>query len=157
VFGAFTSVHFYLSAMALLLYLIIHKADKEECERLFAVQRRYVTPKMNYIGLRESLAGAVERRRKAWGEVEPERITDETHIGLKVIVTREGVADLVLRISAPEDHFASTLSKKVYFTDTKTDWKVWHFVGDLPLPGHELYNEKVYTAEWISLSSSCDS
>ena len=55
---------------------------------------------------------------------------------------------LVLRISAPEDHFASTLSKKVYFTDTKTDWKVWHFVGDLPLPGHELYDEMVYTAEW---------
>ena len=143
--------------MALVLYLIIRKADKDECVRQCAVQRRYVTPKMNYIGLRESVAGAVERRRKAWGEDEPEPVTDDTHIGLKVTVTREGVADLVLRISAPEDHFASTLSKKFYYGDKKTDWKVWHFVGDLPLQGHDSYDEKVYTAEWISLSSSCDS
>ena len=88
------------------------------------------------------------------GGEEPEPVTDDTYIGLKVTVTHEGVADLVLRISSPEDHFASTLSKKFYPSDKKTDWKVWQSVGDLPLEGHDLYDEKVYTAEWISLVDS---
>ena len=140
--------------MALVLYLIVRKDDQAECVRENAVQRRYVTPTMNYIGLRESLSGAVERRRKAWSEKVPDPVTDDTYIGLRVTVTHEGVADLVLRISSPEDHFASTLSKKLYPSDKQTDWKVWHFVGDLPLEGHESYDAKVYTAEWISLVDS---
>ena len=95
--------------MALVLYLIIRKDDQAECVRENAVQRRYVTPTMNYIGLRESLSGALERRRKAWLEKvpDPDPVTDDTYIGLRVTVTHEGVADLVLRISSPEDHFAS--------------------------------------------------
>jgi hypothetical protein len=143
--------------MALVLFLIIRKEDKPACLLECAVHRRYVTPKWNYIGLRETLAGAVERRRKAWGEGELELVTDDTHVGLKVTVTSKGVADLVRRISAPEDSFASTLSKKCYYGDKKYDWKVWHFVGDLPLKGHELYDENVYTAEWIPVTSDCDS
>jgi hypothetical protein len=91
------------------------------------------------------------------GEVEPEAVTDDTHIGLKVTITLEGVAELVLRISPLEDYSASTLSKKPCYGDKKIDWKVWHFVGDLPIQGHASYDEMVYTVEWISLSSACDS
>jgi hypothetical protein len=76
--------HIYFSAIALVLYLVIHKEDKAACELAFAVQRRYVTPKCNFIGLRENLVDAVERRRKALGEEEVELVTDDTLVGLKV-------------------------------------------------------------------------
>jgi hypothetical protein len=137
--------------MDLVLYLIIRKNDREECMRQFAVPRRYVTPKWNYIGLRESVAEAVERRRKTWGEQE---VTDDTHIVLKVTVTRVGVSVLTLRASAREDSFASTLYKKPTYGVKLDDWKVWHFVGDLPLQGHAGYDEKVYTAQWMSLTDA---
>jgi hypothetical protein len=86
--------------LALVLYLVIHKEGKSASELAFAVQRRYVTPTWNYIGRRESLADAVERRRKAWGEEEVELVTDDTHVGLRVTYTSKRVAELVLRISA---------------------------------------------------------
>jgi hypothetical protein len=135
--------------MALVLYVIICKDDKAECVRNCAIPRRYVTPVKNYIGLREKVSDAVERRQKIWGCA----VTDDTHEVLKVTVTLEGVADLVLRASASEDHFASTLYKKPYYRDKDTDWKVWHYIGDLPLQGNVTYDEKLYTAEWLPLSS----
>jgi hypothetical protein len=135
--------------MALVLYVIICKDDKAECLRNRAVPRRYVTPHKNYIGFRETVGDAVERRKQIWrGEV-----TDDTCEVLKVTVANEGVAYLVLRASAPEDHFASTLYKKPYYGDKITDWKVWHYIGDLPLQDHDTYDEKLYTAEWFPLSS----
>jgi hypothetical protein len=137
--------------MALVLYLIIRKDDLAQCTRQLAVPRRYVTAKWNYIGLRESVAEAVERRRKTWGESE---VTDDTHIVLKVIVTHIGVSVLTRLTSAPEDFFASTLYKKPTNGVTLVDWKVWHFVGDLPLEGHTGYNEEVYTVQWMSLTEA---
>jgi hypothetical protein len=129
---------------------------RDSSVRQSAVPRRYVTAKLNYIGLRESVAEAVERRRKTWGEEEPKPVTDATHIVPKVIVTRYGVAELTLRYSAPEESFASTLYKKPTYGAKMDDWKVWHFVGDLPLQGHARYDEKVYIAQWMSLSSFSD-
>jgi hypothetical protein len=143
--------------MALVLYLVIHKDDQVACELASAVQRRYVTPWANYIGLRETLADAVDRRLKIWGGEEIEPVTDDTHVGLRVTITSHGVDELVRRISAPDDCFSSTLFKKKFPTDKKTDWKVWHFVGDLPLKDHPLYDPNVYTAEWIPLISDSDS
>ena len=58
------------------------------------------------------------------GEVEPEAVTDDTHIGLKVTITLEGVAELVLRTSPLEDYRAETLSKKLCYVDKKIEWKV---------------------------------
>ena len=126
--------------MALILYLVIHKEEQAACELAFAVQRRYTIPKWNYIGLRETLADAVQRRQKVWGNEEVELVTDDTHVGLRVTVTSKGMAKLVLRISAPDDCFSSTLCKKIFPSDKKFDWSVWHFVGDLPLKGHALYD-----------------
>jgi hypothetical protein len=143
--------------MALVLYLVMHKDEQAACDEAKAVQRRYVTPWQNYIGLRETLADAVDRRLKIWGGEEIEPVTDDTHVGLRVTITSQGVAELVLRICAAGDCFSSTLFKKKFSTDKNTDWKVWHFVGDLPLKGHPLYDTDVYTAEWIQLISDSDS
>ena len=110
-----------------------------------------MTALWNYIGLRESVAEAVERRRKNWGESE---VTDDTHIVLKVIVTHVGVSVLTRLASAPEDFYASTLYKKPTNGVTLVDWKVWHFVGDLPLEGHAGYNKEVYTAQWLLLTEA---
>ena len=99
-----------------------------------------MTALWNYIGLRESVAEAVERRRKTWGEPE---VTDDTHIVLKVSVTRVGVSVLTLLTTAREDFSSSTLYKKPTNGVTLVDWKVWHFVGDLPLEFHAGYDEKV--------------
>jgi hypothetical protein len=143
--------------MALVLYLVMHKDDQAACDEAKAVQRRYVTPWQNYIGLRETLADAVDRRLKIWGGEGIEPVTDDTHVGLRVTITSHGVDELVRRICAADDCFSSTLFKKIFPTDKKTDWKVWHFVGDLPLKGHPLYDTNVYTAEWIPLISDSDS
>ena len=140
--------------MALVLYLIIRKDDLAQCTRQLAVPRRYVTAKWNYIGLRESVAEALERRRKTWGEQAPQPVTDDTHIVLKVIVTHIGVSVLTRLTSAPEDFFASTLYMKPTNGVTLDDWKVWRFIGDLPLEGHAGYDEKVYTAQWMSLTDA---
>jgi hypothetical protein len=143
--------------MALILYLVIHKEDQAACELAFAVQRRYTTPKWNYIGLRETLADAVQRRQKVWGNEEVELVTDDTHVGLRVTVTSKGMVKLLLRISVPDDCFSTTICKKILPSDKKFDWKVWHFVGDLPLKGHALYDTNVYTAEWIPVTFDSDS
>ncbi len=58
------------------------------------------------------------------GEVEPEAVTDDMHIGLKVTITLERVAELVLRTRPLEDYRASTLSKKPCYGDKKIEWKV---------------------------------
>jgi hypothetical protein len=155
--AAFNCFHIYFLAMALVLYLVIHKEDQAACDLALAVQRRYVTPKWNYIGLRETLADAVERRYTTWGGKEVELVTNDTHVGLRVTITSHGVAELVRRISAPEDCYSSTLFKKIFPNDKKFDWKVWHYVGDLPLKGHALYDTNVYEAEWIPLTSDSDS
>jgi hypothetical protein len=143
--------------MALILYLVIHKEDQSACELAFAVQRRYTTPWWNYIGLRETLADAVQRRQKVWGNEEVELVTDDTHVGLRVTVTSKGMVKLLLRISVPDDCFSTTICKKILPSDKKFDWKVWHFVGDLPLKGHALYDTNVYTAEWIPVTFDSDS
>jgi hypothetical protein len=116
--------------MALILYLVLHKEDQSACELASVIQRRYTTPWWNYIGLCETLADAVQRRQKVWGNEEVEFVTDDTHVGLRVTVTSKGMVKLLLRISVPDDCFSNTICKKILPSDKKFDWKVWHFVGD---------------------------
>jgi hypothetical protein len=99
----------------------------------------------------------VQRRQKVWGNEEVELVTDDTHVGLRVTVTSKGMVKLLLRISVPDDCFSTTICKKILPSDKKFDWKVWHFVGDLPLKGHALYGTNVYTAEWIPVTFDSDS
>ena len=120
--------------MTLVLYVIIFKEDKAESLRNCAIPRRYVTPSKNCIGFRETVGDAVEARQTIWRGV----VTDDSHAVLKLTVTLEGVAR---RFS------------KAYYRDKDTDWKVLHYIGDLPLQGNDTYDEKLYTAEWFPLSS----
>ena len=138
-------------------YFIMHKRDQVASVADKAVPRLYSTPWANYIGLRENLADAVERRQKIWGGEVLEPVTDATHVGLRVTITSHGVGELVLRRAAPEDSYSSTLYKKVFPSDKKVDWKQWHFVGDLPLEGHPLYDESGYTVAWTPVTSDIDS
>ncbi len=60
-------------------------------------------------------------------------------------------ADLVSRYGASEDPFAFMLYKKRYYRDKETDWKVWYYIGGLPLQGNVTYGQKFDTAEWTTL------
>ena len=128
----------------LVLYVVISKGDKDECERQKQVLRRYVTPKWNYVGLRETIDAAIKRRNDSWAET----VKDETHELLKVTFTEVGVGRLTMRARCGDDRFCSTLFKKT-FTGTTTDWMTWHYMGSLPLPGHSAYNEDIFTVEWL--------
>jgi hypothetical protein len=68
-----------------------------------------VTALWNYIGHRESVAEALECRRKNWGESE---VTYDRHISLKGIVTHVGFEVLSRLAIAPEDSFAPTFSTR---------------------------------------------
>ena len=131
---------------SLVLYVVIIKGDKTECERHHQVLRRYVTAKNNHVGLRETIEDAVLRRKESWGET----VGPETHELLKVTFTEEGVGKLTMRFCGGDDRYFSTLFKKT-FPDKKIDWKVWHYIGSLPLPGHPAYDEKIFIAEWLPL------
>ena len=125
------------SAMAsFVLYVVIVKVDKLECERQHQLVRQYVTVAKNHVGFRETIDDAVKRREHSWKE----KVTLETHELLKVTFTDEGVSELTTRFCCGGDYFSSTLYKK-RFTDTNIDWKVWHYIGSLPLPGHVAYDE----------------
>ena len=138
--------HILDSAMApFVLYVVIVKVDKPECERQHQLVRRYVTAVKNHVGFRETIDDAVKRREDSWNE----KVTFETHELLKVTFTDEGVSELTTRSCCGDDYFSPTLYKK-RFTDTKIDWKVWHYIGSLPLPGHVAYDDKIFTAEWLS-------
>ena len=141
-------VHLYPAAMALVLYVIICSRDKADCELNRAIPARYVTPRKNYIGLRERVVDAVESHMKILGPV----VTVDTHEGLKATCAAEGVGLLTLQFSGSENHFASTLAK-VRFWDKEVDWQTWHYIGDLPLQDNVTYDEKLYTAEWLPLSA----
>ena len=50
-----------------------------------------------------------------------------------------------------EHAFAPVLTKVIYYND-ETDWKVWHFLGDLPL-AHVAPDGQMYlTTEWMRIS-----
>jgi hypothetical protein len=129
---------------ALVLYVVINKGDKPECLLQKQLVRRFVTAKGNYVGLREIEADAVERRATNWGET----VTYETHEVVKVTFTEVGLGRLTAQSCPGADFFTSRMYKKK-FNCTETDWKTWHYVGNLPLPGDDAYDETIFTAVWL--------
>jgi hypothetical protein len=137
---------------SLVLYVLIHKGDKETCVRVKEVPTRFVNAKWKYVGLRETIEAAIKRRNDTWDE----KVKAETHEVLKVEFTEVGVGRLTIRACCGDDHFCSTLFKKK-FTDPTTDWKTWHYMGSLPLPGHPEFNEENCSIEWLPLPGPVDS
>ena len=115
------------------LYLVVHQDDFAGFERSGSVQVRMVTPKKNYIGLRESFEEAMKRYRLTFGDKVP---TSEL-VMLCVNFTETGFAHFASDICDASDFFCPRLPKKT-FNDSTTDWGVWHFVGDLPLTRTEM-------------------
>ena len=115
------------------LYLVVHQDDFAGFERSGSVQVRMVTPKNDYIGLRESFEEAMKRYRLTFGDKVP---TSEL-IMLCVNFTETGFAHFASDICDASHFFCPRLSKKT-FNDSTTDWGVWHFVGDLPLTRTEM-------------------
>jgi hypothetical protein len=141
-------VHIPDSAMCpLVLYVVINKVDQPGCVLQKKLARRHVTAAKNYVGLRETEADAVQRREKSWTE----KVTCETHVLLKLTFTEVGLGRLTRQICPGVDFFTSRMYKKT-FTDPTTDWKIWHYVGDLPLQGDDADDETNFTAEWLPVS-----
>ena len=115
------------------------------------VPTRYVSC-CRYVGLRETLEDAIKRRDDKWAE----KILAEAHEVLKITFTTVGVGTLTIRACCGADHFCSTLFKKI-FTDPTTDWKIWHYMGILPLVGHDDFNKEIYDYEWLHLPGPVDS
>ena len=115
------------------LYLVVHQDDFAGFQRTGSVQVRMVTPKNDYIGLRESLEEAMKRYRLTFGDKVP---TSELAM-VRVTFTETGFAHFATDICDASHFFCPRLSKKI-FNDPTTDWGVWHFVGDLPLMQTEM-------------------
>ena len=96
----------------------VHKGGKEACVHMGRVPTRFVSPKKD----------AIERYRLNFGHNVPK----ESLAILQLNFTELGVARFTVETCGPEHHFSSRLRKQTY-GDKAVDWKVWHFVGDLPI------------------------
>ena len=114
--------------MSLSLFLAVHKDDKEQCVRSGSVPTRYASPGNDIIGLRETPEAAIERYRLNFGKDVPK----ESLVILQLKFSAIGLSRFTVETCGPEHCFSSRLQKKTY-RDKEVDWKVWHFVGDLPL------------------------
>ena len=115
-----------MAAHVLVLYVSVHRDDVNACQTTGLLPRRYAGGR-NYIGLREKPEDALERA----SMLKTDDVSKSTHALLEWRLSAAALAHFVTTCSGPENHFASMLNKKT-FSGT-TDWKVWHFLGDLPL------------------------
>ena len=115
------------------LWLVVHQDDFAGFQRSGSVQVRMVTPKKDYIGLRESPEEAFKRYQLIFGDKVP---TAEL-VMVCVEFTETGFAHYASDICDASHFFCPRLSKKI-FDDSTTDWGVWHFIGDLPLTRTEM-------------------
>ena len=117
---------------ALVLYVLVPRIDKDACVEQGALLRKYVQGDRRYIGLRERPQDALERlRQQAKSTDRP--ISVDTHCVLEIRMSTAGFAHYGLRCSGRPGAFAPVLQKMVYAGDTSQDWKVWHFLEDIPL------------------------
>ena len=115
-----------MTAHVLTLYVAVHKDDAPSCEASGCLPRRYVGGRP-HVGLRENPEDALARA--SWFETET--VSKGTHVLLEWRLSAEGLAQYVTTCAGPEHGFAPVLSKQIY--SDGYDWKVWRFLGDLPL------------------------
>ena len=132
--------------MALTLYTVVPREDKETCVTVNSCRVRYVSRGKDYVGLRQRKEDAVERGRLIY---HPTPVSKETHIFLKTTFTAAGFAKYATLSTDHEHNFVPKLYKKVYY-NSPHDWQVWHWNGDLPLA--ECENEQVLIwSEWVGM------
>jgi len=116
------------------LFLVLTKDDAETCQRKGVVEPRYAG-RSDYIGLRETRAGAVERA--ILMSTSPSReVGPSTHIMFKFLFTMEGIATYTVQKTDYSTGYAPILQKKVWYPSWDTvDYGVWHFHRPLPFHG----------------------
>ena len=127
--------------LSLTLYVAMHEEDAIHCMSHGSVPTRFVSPKKNIIGFRESPEAAVERYRYHCRRHTP---MDQLSI-LRVTFSALGIAHYVTETCNAEAYFSSRLSKQTFKGDV--DWGVWHFVGDLSLRESELLSHEWHRVE----------
>ena len=109
----------------LILFAVLNRQDVPACQASGTLPRRLVG-NHDYVGLRESPEGALERA----GQVFKDPITKAGYVIMKVTFSVEGVCHYTVTTSA-EHKFASMALRKT--CKDGVDWKVLHFNGNLPL------------------------
>ena len=118
-----------MDVVCLSTYIVMSNEDMDEVMEKGTLLRGLVDNR-NYIGLREDLMEAVTRA--GWGYSDKEKVTKHTHAVLQVNFTAAGIAYYTKLSAGRYYNFKSCLHKKV-FPSNDQDWKVWHFLDDLPL------------------------
>ena len=127
------------------LFLAVHAKDFEACCNMGEVPRRYVGNRP-YVGLREIAEDALQRA--IIGSHEP--VNKHTHMLLRVHFTPHGLAHYCTCITSAEHWFSPLLTKKLFPGDP-TDWRVWHFHGDLPLQQSGPDGIAYLSTEWMQI------
>ena len=97
------------------------------------------------IGLRETLADAVDRTVKTEGYFDKEK-----HVVLEITFTPMGVAYYTKTCQGLDYKFQPMLVKQSYRDGQ--DWKAWHFHGDLPLQASDLEGNVLITTRLMEVS-----
>ena len=79
-----------------------------------------------HIGLRERVQDALDRASYC-----DQSVSEKTHVLLRVEFTPRGLAHYGTASAGAERFFSPFLAKRVY-SDKSYDWKVWHFLDELP-------------------------
>ena len=101
-------------------------------------------PEQWKIGLRETLVDAVERTTKISGP-----ISKDTHVVLEITFTPLGLAHYAKIYQGCDYGFQPMLQKKTY--RDATDWKAWHFHGDLPLQASDEQGNVLITSRLMEI------
>ena len=133
-----------MAAAGLVLYVVVAKVDMPSCLGLGHLPRRYVGGR-DYIGLRERPEDAVARA----GLISEDPVDKTTHVLLKIIFSTEGIAHYATTCAGSAHGFAARLYKNTYRGEY--DWKVWHFLEDLPLEARSSSGALYIRSEWMEI------
>ena len=128
----------------LTLFLAVDRSLRHAFDSFGSVPMSIVNPGGYYIGLREDWYEAVLRARLFANGAE---VTSESHILLKIQFSAAGFMHYSTTSAGRAYAFSPVLYKKVYSKETG-DWKVWHFLGDLPMRWEASPGVLLVSSEW---------
>jgi hypothetical protein len=114
------------SPAALCLYKVVAVTEMSDIEPDGTLRLQGTGSEQWKIGLRENLADAVERTTRTSGP-----INKDTHVVLEITFSPLGLSHYAKICKGPDYRFQPMLQKITY--RDATDWKAWHFHGDLPM------------------------
>ena len=110
-------------------FVAVRKDHIDACMALNRAPLGYQSQGKKYTGLRETALDALERAKM----YDKGQVTKHTYVMLNICFSPAGIAYYSAQENAGQaQNFAPVLSKTIYHNGS-TDWKVWHFLTDLPL------------------------